>query len=259
MTPWYQAAALQGDGKIVMAGDVGHRFAVMRITADGQLDRTFSGDGRRTVAFGSGDTYATDVAVQADGKLVLAGQVGRSAQTAVARLMPDGRLDRSFAGDGRRLFASVYGIEPRIALAPDGKIVAVGSTDQDGLVVARFTREGLLDRSFARVGAVAARLGAEPDAAVVAVGPDGRVVVAYSSWDRSVPGRDAGEGFYLLRFGVDGARERDFTLPAGVPRAPGDLIKADAILLQADGSYVVCAERYAADNRRGLLARFQGK
>ena len=98
-----QAVALQADGKIVVAGNQREtnvenpyvHLAVVRYRADGSLDPTFSGDGKLTLAdFGDYST-ANAVAIQADGKIVVAGT------GALVRLNPDGSFDPGFSDDGK--------------------------------------------------------------------------------------------------------------------------------------------------------------
>jgi uncharacterized delta-60 repeat protein len=108
-----QAVAIQPDGKIVLAGfwcgfgancNVG-TFALARFNPDGSLDTAFGSGGRTLVAFPNGWAQATDVAIQADGKIVAAGWRNddddvNDADFALVRLEPDGDLDPSFSGDG---------------------------------------------------------------------------------------------------------------------------------------------------------------
>src|SRR5262245_19397034 len=75
------AVALQSDGKIVVAGvanrnselGAGADFAVVRYNANGSVDSIFGNEGRTIIDFGSLEERATSVAVQADGKIVVAG------------------------------------------------------------------------------------------------------------------------------------------------------------------------------------------
>src|SRR5262245_13556513 len=103
------AAVTQPDGKLVVAGkgptglpDV----AVARYNPDGTLDTTLDGDGVQTISFGRTD-IAQAVAVQPDGKIVVAGQTNFTTTSAnpndfaIARLTPDGALDPTFDGDGK--------------------------------------------------------------------------------------------------------------------------------------------------------------
>ncbi|MDQ3323154.1 MAG: delta-60 repeat domain-containing protein, partial [Acidobacteriota bacterium] len=65
-------ASIQTDNKIVIAGSTGNikqRFvAVARLTSDGALDLTFSGDGRTNIVPSLSNTTASTVALQPDGK-----------------------------------------------------------------------------------------------------------------------------------------------------------------------------------------------
>jgi uncharacterized delta-60 repeat protein len=94
--------ALQPDGKIVHTGvDGTGDFAVVRYTAAGLPDTSFSGDGRQAIDFGGHD-YASDLALQPDGSILIAGytDVGGTTDWALARVTAAGAPDTSFSGDG---------------------------------------------------------------------------------------------------------------------------------------------------------------
>ena len=82
-----KGVAIAADGKIVVVGyaqkDVfNFDFAVVRLNANGTLDATFDGDGKRVVAFDLGGAQfdaAYDVAIQSDGKIVVVGSIGGAA------------------------------------------------------------------------------------------------------------------------------------------------------------------------------------
>ena len=98
-----EAAAIQSDGKIVLAGyaqveNVGSSIAVARYTKNGQLDTTFNGTGLRTRNFGSGFEVATSVALQSNGKIIVAG--GTNGDFTLARFNANGSADSSFGNDG---------------------------------------------------------------------------------------------------------------------------------------------------------------
>jgi uncharacterized delta-60 repeat protein len=99
--------AIQSDGKIILAGMSGRHLA--RYNADGSLDASF-GDGGLVFTPDTADTGdTTGVAIQANGKILVAGNDG------AMRFNPDGTLDRVFVGGGDVTASSV-------ALAPDGGI-----------------------------------------------------------------------------------------------------------------------------------------
>jgi uncharacterized delta-60 repeat protein len=98
----FSDVVVRPDGKIVVigrtAGDVPRSF-VMRYTVEGDLDRTFSGDGRAPLRI----VDPSDVALQADGRIVVAGMAGAGEPpelVAVERLTADGARDLTFSRDG---------------------------------------------------------------------------------------------------------------------------------------------------------------
>ncbi len=99
--------AIQSDGKIVVAGasDNGsdYDFAVVHYNTDGTLDTSFDGDGKVITPIGTGDDIARAIAIQSDGKIVVAEPYnnGSDLDFAVARYNSDGSLDTSFDGDGK--------------------------------------------------------------------------------------------------------------------------------------------------------------
>jgi uncharacterized delta-60 repeat protein len=202
--------ALQPDGKILLAGSAmsatGNRMAVARLLPGGAPDATFDGDGKRTIALAD-NAVGNGIAVQADGRIVVAGSAGSgfSGDFLVARLLPGGALDSSFAGDGLAtvpfdLGGSNDDAGRGLALQPDGKIVFAGQIanaagDYD-FGSARHMSDGALDGSFGTGGktVVAFDLGdSNVDLAeAVALRPDSRILIA-GTVQRSVPGdRDFG-------------------------------------------------------------------
>ena len=118
------ALAVQPDGKVIVGGSSGGDFTVARFNTNGTLDQTFGSGGRASVNFGTGADTVNDIAVQPDGKIVLA---GASSGFAVARLQPNGSLDTTFGTSGKTSVA-FRGPDSgqRVALQPDGKIVVAG-------------------------------------------------------------------------------------------------------------------------------------
>ena len=157
-----QAVVIQPDGKIVVAGRAaghGGRFLLVRFRPNGHLDKTFSGDGAAFTDFTKGDDIAFAVALQGDGKIVVAGAArgfSAAASFAIARYNPDGTLDRSFSTDGRvrTNFTTLDDQAHDVAIQSDGKIVTAGGaamfvqTAESGFAFARYTTDGTLDSSF---------------------------------------------------------------------------------------------------------------
>jgi uncharacterized delta-60 repeat protein len=175
--------AIQPDGKIVVVGSTtadGGEAAVYRLNPDGSLDSTFAGDGARGIDSG-GSEAAFAVALQPDGKIVVAGYTSLDVDGAVYRLNPDGSLDSSFDGDGARGIGGP-GIQMLgdVALQSDGRIVLAGVSGSDALF-ARLTPSGLPDPDFDSDG-IQTLDGEGNDAAdAVAIQPDGKIVASGQS------------------------------------------------------------------------------
>jgi uncharacterized delta-60 repeat protein len=188
---------LQPDGKIVVAGKTtdgagGHRFALARYNTNGSPDITFDGDGKTTADFGGIDDESSSVALQADGKIVVAGSTSDSDSTsavAVARFNLDGSLDSTFGGgDGKVVndFGSTFATAGGVVIQAAGaRIVVAGSVIvPDGhtfareVALARYTPDGSLDSSFATGGTVISDFHGRTEADSMAVQADGKIVVA---------------------------------------------------------------------------------
>jgi uncharacterized delta-60 repeat protein len=155
----YGAVIVPG-GKIVVAGEAATRggsgqIFVARYLADGRLDRGFGSRGifKTALPKAAGPFLGTAIArVGKTGRLVVAG--GGKETMLVMRLTPRGRLDRSFGRSGMaRVRAG--GIAQSLALQRNGGILLGGSNANSNgrpMVVARFTRNGRLDRGFGRRG-----------------------------------------------------------------------------------------------------------
>jgi uncharacterized delta-60 repeat protein len=235
------AAALQPDGKLVVAGtvelpDASRWIAVARLTQSGSLDPTFDpggpeGDGRKLYQNIGPDT-ADAVLIQADGRIVLAGSGWGS--FLLARLHPTGDLDSTqweYADFGDNAWVE------DAALAPDGKIVVAGYRSEDDYdpAVARFTPSGELDKSFGDNGTATFGPDHEDDVTkTVRVQPDGKIVLAISALGgqtTTTVRRLNVDGKPDTSFGVDGVATPDFVGTNYVAAAA----------LQPDGKILVTA------------------
>ena len=164
------AVALQTDGKIIVAGmttnaSTGKDFACLRYNSDGTLDSTFGTSGIVTndVQTGSDDVVYT-IAIQADGKIILAGYSddGSNKNAALLRLNTNGTLDTSFGTSGKVLtdFITNRGDEIKTVKIHSltGNIVVGGTSSltstNSQAVIARYTSAGLLDTTFNTTGKV---------------------------------------------------------------------------------------------------------
>lgn len=177
-----RAVALHADGKIVVAGSslVGAdgNFALARYNPDGSLDSSFSDDGREITDFGERHD-AEAVAIQADGKIVVAGTSDSDdGNFALARYNDDGTLDPSFSGDGWQ--TTDFGDEDyghSMARGADGRVVVAGESAVN-FALARYNPDGTLDSSFSGDGKATTDVGGLDRAFDVSLQPDGKIVAA---------------------------------------------------------------------------------
>ena len=175
--------ALQADGKIVTAARGTGDFTVVRYNQDGTLDTSFGNGGIASADLGSPFDETFDVAIQSDGKIVAVGATG-SIDFGLARFNTDGSLDTTFDEDGK--VTTVFGSLDEafaVAIQPDGKIVAVGHTDNPStgtgdFAVARYNSNGSLDTTFGNGGKVTTDFGGEDRGDGVLIQADGKIVVA---------------------------------------------------------------------------------
>jgi len=221
------ALSLQdGDGKILVAGcqDVSFspdkKFVIVRYNPDGSLDQTFSGDGLAQIGSGGSYAHASSLAIQSDGKILIAGTTNPGSKYAVTiyRLNIDGTLDQSFSGDGAVTTLAGGGYENfaepfAIALQADGKILVAGraSADYSGsgydVLLMRYNSDGTLDSSFGpsySPGIVRSDISPfsfnDDVAYSIAVDLDGKITVS---------GASNGD-FMLARYLSNGALDPDF-------------------------------------------------
>lgn len=128
--------ALQTDGKIIAVGGSGDfsnsDFAIARYNSDGELDTTFNTTGILTTSITSNRDQASSVAIQSNGKIVVAGHsnpISSNPHIAVVRYNNDGSLDTTFNGTGI-VTTSIgnHSFGESITIQQDGKIVVTGYT-----------------------------------------------------------------------------------------------------------------------------------
>ena len=184
------SAALQADGKLVVAGtyknEGTHRqFAMARYNTDGTLDSKFGSAGEVMTTAGLGDSGAYAIALQPDGRIVLAGYSYSShgRDFTLARYGSDGTLDGRFGQGGvvQTDFANNTDFAYALAVQGDGKLVAAGRTGpypQTDVGLARYTTAGQLDQTFGSGGKVVTNTGSSDQAYAVAIYGRARIVVA---------------------------------------------------------------------------------
>lgn len=249
------AVAVQPDGRLVVAGNVGDnatatRFLVARFTADGMVDPTFGDGGVVQLSFLPHPwSSARAVAVQADGRIVVAGAAGNFSEwtgkrVAVARLMPDGTPDPSFGMDGR-VVSQISGGAGGVSLGPDRKIVVAGQAilEPPGLwpiasaaLVMRLLPDGRPDPGFGLAGVSLIQVpGGDTLASGLVRLPDGRLLLTGRA---EVNGRNG--DFLLAQLLPDGTRDPSFGRDGLVVTDLDDGDEgAASVALTADGQIMV--------------------
>jgi uncharacterized delta-60 repeat protein len=185
---------LQPDGRIVVAGYTPYGLTLVRLRTSGRLDRSFTADGvvGKIVHSPAHMILPLAVTLQKNGK-ILVGGAWDIFDSGVARFTTDGRLDRTFGGDGAVRIGLGSNEQAIVGLAVqgDGRIVAAGhvephewgDTTVPHIVVARLQRSGALDRTWSGDGKVGTRLPGGAGCEGIALQPDGKVVVAGQEMD----------------------------------------------------------------------------
>lgn len=170
-------------GRLSMVGD--NVFGVARYDPSGTLDPSFDGDGFATLGFESLNAAALDVDIDAEGRLLLAGE-SEGAGTRVGllgRLLADGGLDPSFGGAGRVVISQPDPVRLlSLTIDPLGRLVTAGTLGVDAgqdALMSRYQPDGVLDSGFSASGSLLETFGTPTGTGtVVAVDAAGRYVLA---------------------------------------------------------------------------------
>ena len=252
------AVALQRDGGIVVAGEGDCRYAgcfvLARYRPDGNLDPGFGEGGVVRTSFGLvHGARAFDVSVGPDGRIVAAGFVQKggdgldSSHFAVARYLPDGRLDQSFSGDGRATIDFGYGNDIAYAVAHQrrGRIVVAGEgtrnlyRTEDDFAIARFRRDGRLDRSFSGDGRRTINFGKRRFDVAYGLAVRGRSILATGS---TVVAPERAPSVAVTRLDWSGGLARGFGRRRTLPSRGGGIGRV--VLVQPNGRILVAGRAY---------------
>ena len=256
------AVAVQPDGGIVIVGTSGGVVAVVRLTPDGSLDDSFSGNGSRLLDAAAMATV-TDVALQTDGRIVIAGSDGPD--FALARLRPRGRLDATFGtrGSVHTDFAGYGDAATTVAIAPDGGIVAAGwatvvPEQRNDFALVRYLPGGAPDPAFGDGGLVTTDFAAWEDTITdIALESSGAIVAAGQA-SQEPGGADQSSDVALARYLVGGELDEDFGDAGTTTTDFGSYFdQAHGVALQTDGKIVLSSHRYEDGQRTASVARYE--
>ncbi|MFZ1688132.1 MAG: delta-60 repeat domain-containing protein [Flavobacteriales bacterium] len=224
-------------------------------------DPTFGTGGLVDIPLGPDYDGATAVALQTDGRIVVAGSINVGAQAwdfLVARYNADGTLDPGFGTGGFTTYNVTQQDRARgVAIQADGKIVVVGTSTsgQADKVIMRFTPDGILDPTFSGGAIIIDDSFASDQLNAVAVQPDQKIVAVGQGFNGSK------NTFYIARFNTDGTFDASFSGGQIEHTISGDNCRAIAVAIMDDGrivsvgtsftdattGYDAAAARYMAD------------
>jgi uncharacterized delta-60 repeat protein len=250
-----KSVVVQSDGRILAAGyaytDSTYNFAVARLNQNGSLDATFSNDGKVVTDFGK-DEKASSMALQNDGKIVLAGFA--DTQIALARYNTDGSLDNTFSDDGEQTF-SINGNDYKaksVVVQSDGRLLVGGNMyDQSNhLFLARYNTDGTTDNTFSDDGILITDSSDGRSGMAVTAQPDGKILLGGGIFD----GND--ENFWLTRYNSDGSTDKTFgkdgieitDVSAGNDWITGLAIQNNKLYVVGNAGSRGAAMRYTMDN-----------
>ncbi|PYK09460.1 MAG: hypothetical protein DME65_11915 [Verrucomicrobia bacterium] len=241
------------------------------IAADGDLDPAFGVGGVVMTDFNNSTDIANAVALQTDGKLVVAGTTYMNndfsdEDFAIARYNTDGSLDASFGNNGRITtdFPGLAAVISAVVVQPDGKILVAGGafplfTFAGDFKIARYNPDGSLDASFGIGGIVTTIFPGDGSYAfALALQSDGKIIAAGTDFVDFHPGDMSNTDFALARYNPDGNLDTSFGTGGKVTT---DFLGAEddvhSVLIQPDGKIVaVGSANGASDYYNFALARY---
>ena len=257
--------ALQSDGKLIVAGQQ-RGFAAVRYNSNGTLDTSFGTNGLAALESVNPSTdisyYVEDVAIQPDGKIVMAGSysIGNHIEFEVVRFNSDGTRDVINSLDWGTL-GSQYNYGKAVTIQPDNKIVMSGDMvsccdTYQYISLARFDPNVGLDRSTfgSGRGAVTARLNYfQHSSGALALQPDGRIVLAGTilGTDWKTP-----QNLALARFNSEGSLDTTFGGTGIVVTDFGAEESTANLVIQASGKIIVAGTTSSAGSSDFLLVRY---
>jgi uncharacterized delta-60 repeat protein len=210
------AAALQTDGKIIVAGtrDGSSDFVLARYNTDGSLDASFGNSGVTITDFGATLDFLSAVTIAPGGRIIAGGQSNN--RFTLAGYTSSGNIDNSFGIDGivhtDFINASPSAVNA-LAIQQDGKIIAAGSAFTNGngnFAMARYDVNGNPDLTFNGIGQTTTDFSFNDVARSVVIDNTGKIYLGGQSMDASNLSR-----FTIARYNDNGTPDLSFNAPAG--------------------------------------------
>jgi|JI6StandDraft_1071083.scaffolds.fasta_scaffold06638_2 uncharacterized delta-60 repeat protein len=215
---------IKDNGQLLIAGISAiqpyvYAMAITQLNSDGSIDTSFGTNGTTIINLGNGDEYAYAIALQADGKILVAGNsldANYNNVPTLVRLTTEGDLDLSFSEDGVAFYpvSQVENELRSVAVQSDGKIIVGGHYAPDlfdvDVLLLRFNEDGTLDETFGVEGALEDPItpyGADECFGLIIDAQDNIIITGYAStasgWDAFVKKYDS-FGATDNSFGTDG-------------------------------------------------------
>lgn len=264
---WIFALALQKDGKILAAGITGspvsHDFALVRYKADGSLDTTFGTGGKVKTDFSGREDRPAAVAVQKDGKILVAGVSSPSSapnspqQMALARYTAAGKPDTTFGTGGKTLLAlGGKSAATTLKVLSTGKILVGGGLFQGtsggyNFLLVRLNANGTLDSTFGTGGKATTDFGGLTDGIHgMAVLSNGQIV---AGGEANATSFGSGDGvFALARYTANGQLDTTFGTGGKVTTQLGDRgSRGTSLAVQANGRIVLGGHVFSTNPAQG--------
>ena len=255
----FSTFVIQPDFKIITVGRQGHYntfgqldsyyFLAERYNQDGTLDDTFGTNGTVITDFGFGYNYATAIALQPDGKIIVAGN-SYNDKFAMARYTTNGDLDTTFDGDGKVITSLGSGLKSYVkyvSVQADGKIIVAGVShtsilpQEFSFSIAKYNTNGSLDTSFDGDGIVNNPFegsGTAINLNTIIEQPDGKFLVTTEEGSTSFE-------FVLRRYNASGSNDTSFGNNGKSTLFIQDVNRALGIALQQDQKIVVAGYSYS--------------
>lgn len=270
-----RALCIQDDGKILLAGygndTEDNSFLLVRYNQNGSLDSSFGNEGIRQHTIGLLDQRNQTVALQNDGKIIIAGHAYNNVYSdydfVLTRYLSDGSLDPSFGDNGQTITTISSGADEitSLIILEDNSILVgghsfsfVGSTERD-LVLAKYSPDGIIDNSFGEEGIVLTDFDEYDDLLFdIAIQNDGKILITGTS-DPIFGGIEENDESSLIltryhangdidnSFGSDGVTTTNFNAFTNI---------GTAIALQEDHKIVVAGYTFNGQNFDYAIARY---
>ncbi|RKY93896.1 MAG: hypothetical protein DRQ13_08900, partial [Ignavibacteriae bacterium] len=229
----------------------------------GDLDKTFSNGGKVNLGIVGFYDVAQEVALQKDGKIVVAGYGQESKVSfkglSMARYLQNGEMDYDFGNLGviHKLKMNLEGEVNSVVIQKDDKIIVVGysispTTNNEEITLVRFTENGKVDKSFGNKGLIVTEISSEKEVGEsIAIQPDGKIVVVGTTQHN--PSFD----IVLVRYDEYGNLDPYFGIGGIViTDINSGLDIGKSIVIQSDGKLIVSGFTYVGNKFFMTLLRY---